>query len=89
MISIGVSAGRNAVPVMFVYPLFISLVSAAGCRAILNLQTLDMTTRETPSSEQNKELEFTTINDISTWDTTTMPERDTRSISEGTHQSII
>ncbi|KAE9384695.1 hypothetical protein BT96DRAFT_1026822 [Gymnopus androsaceus JB14] len=65
MISIGVAAGRNAVPVMFIYPVFISLVSTAGCRAILNLQNLDMTTGEGPSSEQNKE-EFTTINDI--WD---------------------
>ncbi|KAE9399599.1 hypothetical protein BT96DRAFT_684574 [Gymnopus androsaceus JB14] len=65
MISIGVAAGRNAVPVMFIYPVFISLVSTAGCRAILNLQNLDMTTGEGPLSEQNKE-EFTTINDI--WD---------------------
>ncbi|KAE9411319.1 hypothetical protein BT96DRAFT_7856 [Gymnopus androsaceus JB14] len=88
MTSIGVSAGRRDVPVMFIYPFFISLVSAAGCRTILNLQTLDMNTRETPSSEQNKQLEFTSINDVSTWDTTTIPERDTRSRSEGTHQSI-
>jgi len=82
MVSIGVSAGRNAVPVMFIYPFFISLVSAAGCRAILNLQGLDMTTGETPSSEQNKEV-FTTINGISTWDITTRPAPDTRSRLEG------
>ncbi|KAE9397611.1 hypothetical protein BT96DRAFT_921302 [Gymnopus androsaceus JB14] len=66
VISIGVSAGKRVIPVVLVYPLFISLVSAAGCRTILNLQTLNVTTRETPSFERN--IEFTSINDISTWD---------------------
>ncbi|KAE9396452.1 hypothetical protein BT96DRAFT_996708 [Gymnopus androsaceus JB14] len=84
MLSIGVSAGRSGLPVVFVYPFFISLVSSSGCRTILNLQTLDsMTTCEAPSSEQNKELAFTSINDTSTWDTTTMFERDTGSRFEG------
>ncbi|KAE9411326.1 hypothetical protein BT96DRAFT_911939 [Gymnopus androsaceus JB14] len=83
MVSIGVSAGREAIPVVLIYPIFISLISTAVCRTILNLQTLDITTRETPSSERNKE--FTSINDISIWDTTTRPEQDTRSRSEGTH----
>ncbi|KAE9394004.1 hypothetical protein BT96DRAFT_923756 [Gymnopus androsaceus JB14] len=69
VVSIGVCAGNKAIPVLLVYPLFISLVSTAGCRTILNLQTLNVTTRrETPSSEQNNELELTSINDISTWD---------------------
>ncbi|KAJ3989940.1 hypothetical protein F5890DRAFT_1483658 [Lentinula detonsa] len=77
MAAIGLSTLKISFPVAFVFPCFVSLISALGCRMILNLQTLDALTETGPSSEQNKELELTTINNSimatsdAPWDSTT------------------
>ncbi|KAE9411329.1 hypothetical protein BT96DRAFT_8152 [Gymnopus androsaceus JB14] len=76
MILVSVAVGKRGVPVVFFYPVFRFV--AIYC---------EITKPETPPSERNKELELTSINDISTWDTRS--EQDTRSMSEGTHQPII
>ncbi|KAF9070710.1 hypothetical protein BDP27DRAFT_1401846 [Rhodocollybia butyracea] len=57
----------------FVFPLFIALISAAGCHTILNLRKLESELEGTDESlsEQKKDIELTTIGDVNltTWDT--------------------
>ncbi|KAJ3915316.1 hypothetical protein F5877DRAFT_69982 [Lentinula edodes] len=91
MAAVGVATLKIFFPVTFIFPLFISLVSALvqGCRTILNLQRLDALT-EPGTSEPHKEPELTTIDNSSmtnwdaAWDSTTFhmedshPHRDTR-----------
>ncbi|KAJ3896805.1 hypothetical protein GG344DRAFT_60973 [Lentinula edodes] len=91
MAAVGVATLKIFFPVTFIFPLFISLVSALvqGCRTILNLQRLDALT-EPGTSEPHKEPELTTIDNSSmtnwdaAWDSSTFhmedshPHRDTR-----------
>ncbi|KAF9066130.1 hypothetical protein BDP27DRAFT_1365857 [Rhodocollybia butyracea] len=58
---------------LFVFPIFIPLISAAGCHTILNLQKLELELAGPAgnSSDPNrKDIEFTTIDDVDiiTWD---------------------
>ncbi|KAF9063165.1 hypothetical protein BDP27DRAFT_1405910 [Rhodocollybia butyracea] len=62
MIAIGVGTVKQGVPNVFILPLFISLVSAAGCHSILNLQKLE--SASVNSSERKKDLEFSTIENV-------------------------
>ncbi|KAF9068416.1 hypothetical protein BDP27DRAFT_1421950 [Rhodocollybia butyracea] len=56
----------------FIFPLFISIISAAGCHTILNLQRLEseLADADGNSSEHKRDIELTTISnvDIATWD---------------------
>ncbi|KAJ3928786.1 MAG: hypothetical protein NXY57DRAFT_486364 [Lentinula lateritia] len=76
MAAVGLATLKISFPVTFIFPLFISLVSALGCRTILNLQRLDALT-EPRTSEPHKELELSTIDHSSmtnwdaAWDLTT------------------
>ncbi|KAF9070737.1 hypothetical protein BDP27DRAFT_1419754 [Rhodocollybia butyracea] len=70
MVAIGVTSVKKGAGAVFVFPLFISLISAVGCRTILNLHKLELTSASVNSSKQKKDLELTTIEnvDITTWD---------------------
>ncbi|KAF9070593.1 hypothetical protein BDP27DRAFT_1419838 [Rhodocollybia butyracea] len=70
MIAIGVGEAKKGTTAVFVFPLFISLISTVGCHAILNLQKLGSAGTDANPSEQKKELELTSFNamDITTWD---------------------
>ncbi|KAF9070595.1 hypothetical protein BDP27DRAFT_591090 [Rhodocollybia butyracea] len=69
MIAIGVGSAKKGAAV-FIFPLFISLISAVGCHTILNLQKLGSAGADANLSEQKKELELTSFNamNITTWD---------------------
>ncbi|KAJ3777888.1 hypothetical protein FB446DRAFT_716042 [Lentinula raphanica] len=70
MTAVGLSTVKITLPVAFVFPLFISLISALGCRAILNLQTLvDASLEIGRPSIQNK-AELTTVHgsNMTSWD---------------------
>ncbi|KAF9062459.1 hypothetical protein BDP27DRAFT_1336649 [Rhodocollybia butyracea] len=64
MIAIGVGTVKQGAPNVFIFPLFISLVSAAGCHSILNLQKLESASMH--SSERKKDLELSTIENANT-----------------------
>ncbi|KAF9066152.1 hypothetical protein BDP27DRAFT_1404516 [Rhodocollybia butyracea] len=70
MIAIGVGSAKKGAATVFIFPLFISLISAAGCHTILNLQKLGLADTDTNTSEQKKDLELTTFDnmDFTTWD---------------------
>ncbi|KAF9066153.1 hypothetical protein BDP27DRAFT_1331044 [Rhodocollybia butyracea] len=67
MIAIGVGTVKKGDGNAFIFPLFISFVSAAGCHTILNLQKLGS---DANLSEQKKDLELTTFDvmDLTAWD---------------------
>ncbi|KAF9063058.1 hypothetical protein BDP27DRAFT_1451465 [Rhodocollybia butyracea] len=69
MVVIGVASVKNGAATVFVFPLFISLISAAGCHTVLNLQKLESAGPSANSSERKKDLELTTIDNgnILTW----------------------
>ncbi|KAF9070596.1 hypothetical protein BDP27DRAFT_1362476 [Rhodocollybia butyracea] len=67
MITIGVGSAKKGAAAVFIFPLFISLISAVGCHTILNLQKLGSVGADANPSEQKKELELNAMN-ITTWD---------------------
>ncbi|KAF9064429.1 hypothetical protein BDP27DRAFT_1450746 [Rhodocollybia butyracea] len=70
MVATGVASVKKGAGGVFVFPLFISLISAVGCHTILNLQKLELTGASANSSERKGDLELTTIEnvDITEWD---------------------
>ncbi|KAF9070590.1 hypothetical protein BDP27DRAFT_1446891 [Rhodocollybia butyracea] len=68
MIAIGVGEAKKGTATLFVFPLFISLISTVGCHAILNLQKLGSAGAD--ATEEKKEPELTTFNTmhLTTWD---------------------
>ncbi|KAF9062457.1 hypothetical protein BDP27DRAFT_1336645 [Rhodocollybia butyracea] len=78
MIAIVVVAMKKGKAYFFMFPLFIALISAAGCRTILNLQRLELefqlASADGNSSERKKDIELTTIDSMDmTWDARTFP----------------
>ncbi|KAF9071907.1 hypothetical protein BDP27DRAFT_1418719 [Rhodocollybia butyracea] len=73
MIAVAVGSVKTGVPSIFIYPIFIAIVSAAGCHTILNLQKVKLASADANSSEPKKDIELTTIENGSTsiWDTRT------------------
>ncbi|KAF9065164.1 hypothetical protein BDP27DRAFT_1366646 [Rhodocollybia butyracea] len=69
MIAIGVGSAKKGAATAFVFPFFISLISAVGCHTILNLQKLGSVGVDANPSEQKKELELTAIWDERTFQT--------------------
>ncbi|KAF9064430.1 hypothetical protein BDP27DRAFT_1450747 [Rhodocollybia butyracea] len=70
MVATGVASMKKGAGSVFVFPLFISLISAVGCHTILNLQKLEFTGASLNSSERKGDLELTIIEnvDITEWD---------------------
>ncbi|KAF9066131.1 hypothetical protein BDP27DRAFT_1331001 [Rhodocollybia butyracea] len=78
MIAIVVVAMKKGKAYFFMFPLFIALISASGCRTILNLQRLELefqlASADGNSSERKKDIELTTIDSMDmTWDARTFP----------------
>ncbi|KIK59271.1 hypothetical protein GYMLUDRAFT_675865 [Collybiopsis luxurians FD-317 M1] len=69
MISIGVGVFKRGTPVVFIFPLLMTFISAAGTRTILNLQALSISDEAPPSlSKSSNQVELTTIEDLTTWE---------------------
>ncbi|KAJ8071962.1 hypothetical protein PM082_001959 [Marasmius tenuissimus] len=66
LVSIIVATYQKGLGAVFVYPLFISVVSCAGCRLVLHLQRLARR-----GSSANEAAVFTDFNTSSTWDVRT------------------
>ncbi|KAF9063040.1 hypothetical protein BDP27DRAFT_1427245 [Rhodocollybia butyracea] len=90
MVALGVaSVKKGGAATVLVFPSVITLVSAAGCHTILNLQKLELANAGANSSSQKslEDLELTAIEDVtittwdSPWDTSTFqivePDQDT------------
>jgi hypothetical protein len=71
MTAIAIAVTTQGQPGLFIFPLFISFLSAASTRTILNLQTLHAANDTEAASSRLKALELTEIDDLATWDTST------------------
>ncbi|KAJ8077526.1 hypothetical protein PM082_001957 [Marasmius tenuissimus] len=63
LVSIVVATYQKGTSALFVYPLFVTLVSCAGCRLVLHLQRLARR-----GSSANEAIVFTDLNASTTWD---------------------
>ncbi|KIK57958.1 hypothetical protein GYMLUDRAFT_45761 [Collybiopsis luxurians FD-317 M1] len=89
MIAMTVSAVKNVgMADIFIFPLWITFLSFAATRIILNLHTLD----PSDGTSSSKPMELTTITDVSSWDepwdTTTFQNTESELCSDHSEQDI-